>query len=52
MTENRSLSVQLNHLGVSPETYRALQDLNPGANTNSLMMVLRYCTAARLDPLR
>lgn len=52
MTENRSLSTQLQQLGIQAVTYRALQDLHPGANAGSLMMVLRYCKAARLDPLR
>ena len=52
MNENKSLSTQLSKLGVEPVVYRAMQDLHPGANADSLMMILRYCQASKLDPLR
>ena len=52
MTESQSLTKQLASMGVEPITYRALQDLHPAANANSLLMILRYCQASKLDPLR
>lgn len=39
-------------MGIEPVVYRAIQDMHPGANPNSLMMILRYCQASKLDPLR
>ena len=52
MNEQQSLTKNLAAMGVEPVTFRAMQDLHPGAKPNSLLMVLRYCRAARLDPLR
>ena len=52
MTDSKSLSTQLRQMGIEPVVYRSLQDMHPGANANSLMMVLRYCQAAKLDPMR
>lgn len=48
----QSLSAQLSAMNVEPVVFRAMQDIHPGANANSLMMMLRYCQASRLDPLR
>ena len=52
MNESNSLTSLLQSMGVEPVTWRAMQDLHPGAKPNSLMMAIRYCVAARLDPLR
>lgn len=52
MTESKSVSTILRNMEVRPETFRAMQDMNPGATVESLFMILRYCKAARLDPLR
>lgn len=52
MNEQRSLSTQLRQMNVEPVVYRSLQDMHPGANANSLMMMLRYCQATKLDPMR
>ena len=51
MTE-KSLTAQLSAMNIEPVVFRAMQDMHPGANTNSLMMMLRYCQASQLDPLR
>ena len=50
--ENRSLSTQLARMNIEPVVYRAMQDMHPGAKPDSLLMMLRYCQASKLDPLR
>ena len=52
MNEQHSLTQHLQAMGVEPVTWRAMQDLHPSAKPNSIMMILRYCVAAKLDPLR
>lgn len=52
MSETRSLTSQLIQMGIEPVVFRAMQDMHPGANPNSIMMILRYCQASKLDPLR
>lgn len=47
-----SLSQQLAKMGIEPIVFRSLQDLHPGATSQSLMMILRYCQATKLDPMR
>ena len=52
MTDNKSLTQQLNSMGIEPVVFRSLQDMQPAADRSSLMMMLRYCQASKLDPLR
>lgn len=52
MSSSQSLTTQLGKMGIEPVIFRAMQDIHPGANSNSLMMILRYCQASKLDPLR
>jgi phage recombination protein Bet len=51
--QNRSLSTQLENRGINPAQWHTLsRSLYPGALTESVLLVIDYCKARGLDPLK
>ncbi|MDH5643776.1 MAG: phage recombination protein Bet [Gemmatimonadota bacterium] len=51
-TISADLQTALTERGIEPHAWSALQNLYPGAQPESMLMVVDYCKARKLDPLK